>query len=139
MTSEETEEIEDGIIETMLLMRRRMQTTSTSSSSPLSFDDAHEERIEMNYQTSFRGLEHLLHPMGAARQKRGRQLLITSIVERQRTDAPGKRVVNADELAMISQLLSRDATDRARAKGIDYERVEKKSNGVICRSTYTTQ
>ena len=132
---EDTEDIEDGIIETMLLMKRRMQTTSTSSSTPLSFDDAHEERIEMSHQTSFRGLEHLLHPMGAVRQKRGRQLLITSIVERQRTDASGKRVINADELAMISQLLSRDAIDRARAKGIEYERVEKKSYAGLFRST----
>ena len=136
-TPEETDDIEDDIIETMLLMRRRVQRTSpSSSSSPLSFDDAHEERIEMSHQTSFRGLEHLLHPMGAARQKRGRQLLITSIVERQRTDTSGKRVINADELAMISQLLSRDATDRARARGIEYERVEKKSTGDIYRSTH---
>ena len=108
-----------------------METTPTSSSSLLSFDDTHEEDIEMTHQTTFRGLEHLLHPMGAMRQKRGRQLLIASIVERQRTDASGKRVINADELAMISQLLSRDATDRARAKGIEYERVEKKFNGGI--------
>ena len=135
-TPEDTDDIEDGIIETMLLMRRRMQTTSTSASTPLlSFDDAHEERIEMSHQTSFRGLEHLLHPMGAARQKRGRQLLITSIVERQRTDTSGKRIINADELAMMSQLLSRDAIDRARAKGIEYERAEKKSYAGIFRPT----
>lgn len=135
-TPEESDDIEDGIIETMLLMRRRVQITSpSSSSSPLSFDYAHEERIEMSHQTSFRGLEHLLHPMGAARQKRSRQLLITSIVEGQRTDTSGKRVINADELAMISQLLSRDAIDRASAKGIEYERVEKKSSAGLFRPT----
>ena len=74
--------------------------------------------------TTFRGIEHLLSPSGSTQQKRGRHLLVNSIVHKQQRDAHGRRIVNEGELAQMSRMLSKDATDRARARGIEYERAE---------------
>ena len=81
--------------------------------------------IDDNDGTTFRGIEHLLSPSGSTQQKRGRHLLVDSIVHKQRRDTHGWRIVNEDELALMSRMLSKDATDRARARGIEYERAER--------------
>ena len=80
--------------------------------------------IDDNNGTTFRGIEHLLSPSGSTQQKRGRHLLVDSTVHKQRRDTNGWRIVNEDELALMSRMLSKDATDRARARGIEYERAE---------------
>lgn len=80
--------------------------------------------VDDSDRTTFRGIEHLLSPSGSTQQKRGRHLLMNSIVHKQQRDAPGRRIVNEDELAQMSRMLSKDATDRARARGIEYEQAE---------------
>ena len=85
--------------------------------------------------TSFRGLEHLLRPCGTMKQKRDRHLLVGFVVQHQVRDATGRHVVNGDELALMSQMLSKDAADRARARGIDYERAENENASVNIEAT----
>lgn len=111
----------DEIADAEIEMRRQHRRPSSFGS-----DDVH---------TTFRGLEHLLMPYGTTKQKRNRHLLVGFIVQHQVRDAAGRHIVNEDELALMSQMLSKDAADRARARGIDYERAENENARINIETT----